>query len=58
MKRPVLKICTVTPRAAKARETVKIAVGVEDLELVFSTEHRYAAGPRETETYAGEEETI
>ncbi len=58
MKRPVLKICTVVPRAAKTRETVRITVGVEDLELVFGTEHSYAAKSQETEVYAGEEETL
>ena len=58
MKRPVLKICTIAPREAKAREAVKITVGIQDLELIFGTEHSYAAGPRETEVYEGEEETL
>lgn len=55
MTRPVLKTYQ-AQKTAKAREAVEIILTVEDLELVYNSDDKYAAD--EAELCAGEEGII
>lgn len=57
MNRPELQTVSITPNPANARATMTLVIGVEDREIVFSTEYRYAKSSG-TEMYTGEDGII
>lgn len=56
MMRPVLKTYS-APKQANARQTFTVTLTVEDLELIYGTEDKYASAAN-TELYTGEEGII
>ncbi len=58
MNRPELKSVSIAPSPANARAVLAVTLGVEDVEIIFSTDHKYAGPPGKEEVYAGEEGII
>ena len=58
MNRPELKSCSITPNPVGAKATLTLAIGVDDMEIVFGTDYKYAKGAGYEEIYAGEEGII
>ena len=58
MNRPELQSCTLTPNPSKTRATLTVTIGVEDVEIVFGTDYKYANSSGNEEIYAGEEGII
>lgn len=56
MIRPVLEAYK-APKTVKTRETFRVTMTVQDLELVYGTDYKYASASK-TEAYAGEEGII
>ena len=57
MNRPELKSCIITPNPTNARATLTVSIGVEDVEIIFGTDYKYAKAS-DTEVYAGEDGVI
>ena len=58
MNRPEMNTCSITPNPAKSRATLTVSVGVEDIEIVFGTDYKYAKSSGSEEIFAGEEGII
>lgn len=58
MTRPDLKACSITPSPAVTKTVLTVLVEINDIEIVFSTEKKYAKSSGKEEIYAGEEGLI
>lgn len=58
MNRPEMKTCSITPNPVGAKATLTLSIGVEDVEIVFGTDYKYAKAAGYEENFAGEEGII